>query len=110
LQLLANTETDVDDADLVRYRREFGSVLAYTETIETLAQLDEEAVVAWCEPTSGEEVSLVAAPASVGNLLSERLYPRFEGVVLTSATLDAEDDFAWAARRIGLTGGHGLNV
>jgi len=83
-----------------------------------LEQSLEEDSVYWVETTGSrrglDRVSLFASPIDVGATLREALFQndRVRSVVMTSATLASgkEKDFRFFRSRIGLTGGHSLQV
>lgn len=58
-------------------------------------------------PRGRGQVALTASPLSVAGLLKERLFDQVRSVVLTSATLAADDSerFLFLRRRLGLEGG-----
>jgi DNA polymerase-3 subunit epsilon/ATP-dependent DNA helicase DinG len=58
-------------------------------------------MVTWLETSFGEQV-LSAAPLDVADLLGEGLFAAKESVVLTSATLSADNSFSYLRRRLGL--------
>ncbi|GIW06602.1 MAG: DNA polymerase III subunit epsilon [Dehalococcoidia bacterium] len=66
-------------------------------------------MVTWVEQSFGEQV-LSAAPLDVGDLLGQGLFASKESVVLTSATLSADNSFAYLRRRLGLARASELQV
>ena len=63
--------------------------------------------VRWIEIRKGtreKSITLRQAPLDVAELLRERLFERFETVVLTSATLTTENRFDYIKERLGLRG------
>jgi Rad3-related DNA helicase len=75
-----------------------------------MAQPDNANAVMWGRATAYDEVWLTTAPVNVGAVLAERFYPRYRSVILTSATLDSEDDFLWIRSRLGLTADTGVGA
>jgi ATP-dependent DNA helicase DinG len=60
--------------------------------------------VYWIEPRGrrGGELLFRSAPLKAGEALADELYPRFSGLVLTSATLATDKGLAFARQRLGL--------
>ncbi len=58
--------------------------------------------VYWISGQAGGELSLHVAPLQVGARLWEDLFSRKDSVIVTSATLTAQDSFRYIRRRIGL--------
>ena len=72
--------------------------------LATLFDPSERSYVRWVE--RGPRATFVrAAPIRVGGALLEKLYPRFEAVVLTSATLATTGGFAHTRDRLGIPEG-----
>jgi len=67
---------------------------------EILASEDEDTVT-WCE-RRGRGIYLTASPVDVSGRLSEMVFARTDGVVLTSATLSVGNDFTFARERLGV--------
>ncbi|MFN8532364.1 MAG: helicase C-terminal domain-containing protein [Dehalococcoidia bacterium] len=61
----------------------------------------EPEMVTWLEASFGEQV-LSAAPLDVAGLLGEGLFEGKESVVLTSATLSADNSFSYLRSRLGI--------
>jgi ATP-dependent DNA helicase DinG len=62
---------------------------------------DDERYVYWMEKR-GRGVQLQATPIEVASILSEKLFPKAETVVLTSATLAVAGAFEYTQKRLGL--------
>ncbi|MDH5509985.1 MAG: ATP-dependent DNA helicase [Nitrospinota bacterium] len=84
------------------------SIRALSIRFEEIAQsltayltMEEKDNVYWIEPR-GRGVFLHSSPIDVSSHLVEKLYPRTQGVVLTSATLATSGDFSFIAGRLGL--------
>ena len=58
----------------------------------------------------GRSMALHSAPLNVGEELKDRLFSKKRTVVLTSATLSAQDSFAYIRERVGLDSGDDLLV
>ncbi len=84
-------------------RRQLGATIHHIDTLEAMAGSQDDETVMWAQYHDSGEVVLTFAPTAVGKLLSERLYSRYRSVILTSATLDSEDDFRWISSRLGLS-------
>ena len=70
--------------------------------LEEFAVRPKEAGVYWVEKSArGDDVSLFGAPLHVGELLEEHLYSRKSAVVMTSATLAANNTFDHIQERTG---------
>ncbi|MDQ6781302.1 MAG: ATP-dependent DNA helicase, partial [Candidatus Eremiobacteraeota bacterium] len=78
-------------------------VVGFTQTIERL-RLGGEDWICWVERGEERRGSYAAncAPASVNEILRERLYDRTRSVVMTSATISTGGDFAYLRRQVGL--------
>jgi ATP-dependent DNA helicase DinG len=70
---------------------------------------DDERYVYWLEKR-GRGVHLQATPIEVASILSEKLFPKAETVVLTSATLAVAGGFEYTEKRLGLSGARTLVV
>ena len=68
-----------------------------------LMEEDDERYVYWLEKR-GRGVFLQATPIEVASILSEKLFPKAETVVLTSATLAVAGGFEYTEKRLGLSG------
>ena len=68
-----------------------------------LMEEDDERYVYWLEKR-GRGVFLQATPIEVASILSEKLFPKAETVVLTSATLAVAGGFEYTEKRLGLNG------
>lgn len=65
----------------------------------------DESKVRWIEIAdgrSGRRITLKQAPLNVSELLRERVFNKFETVILTSATLTTENQFNYIKSRLGL--------
>ncbi|MCL6646833.1 MAG: DEAD/DEAH box helicase [Chloroflexi bacterium] len=71
------------------------------EGLQHLVLGPEPGLVTWIEGVGGDPV-LAAAPLEVAGRLSAELFSQKESVVLTSATLSAENSFAYVRQRLGL--------
>jgi ATP-dependent DNA helicase DinG len=78
-----------DGDDLVMRTRALQRQLAETrQRVDELVFQPSDDIIYWVElPTSGERISLHAAPLHVGPLVEEHLFHRKNAVILTSATL-----------------------
>jgi ATP-dependent DNA helicase DinG len=70
---------------------------------------DDERYVYWLEKR-GRGVHLQATPIEVASILAEKLFPKAETVVLTSATLAVAGGFEYTEKRLGLNGARTLVV
>jgi ATP-dependent DNA helicase DinG len=68
-----------------------------------LLESEEKGYVYWFE-RRGKGVFLVATPIDVSQILRERLFEKFDTVVLTSATLAVGGRFDYVKRRLGISG------
>jgi ATP-dependent DNA helicase DinG len=85
---------------------------ALTDRVETAAATlgeifgeEQESKVRWIEigeSRVGRKITLKQAPLEVAELLRERLFEKFETVVMTSATLTTENRFDYIKSRLGL--------
>lgn len=92
--------------------KELGSVISRTDKfldmIERFCEFKEENVF-FVEKTGSEKrqrVSLKTQPIDVSEILKEELFERKESIILTSATLSTDGDFAYIRKRIGLEDGY----
>lgn len=79
------------------------------DSLEAVAAVLEPSIhsahVTWAEAWRsrwGPAWSLHAAPVDIGPLLSEVLYRRKQGIVMTSATITVEGEFSYFRQRLGL--------
>ena len=80
---------------------EHGSQLA--EKVSGVIALPDENMIYWAKLNVQERaVTLGAAPLEVGSILQEKLFSQQSSVVLTSATLTAENTFSYVKERLGL--------
>ncbi len=96
----------IDEAILERKRDLLiRAVVAQTQTIERL-RLGGDGWICWAERLGDNRDSYAAmcAPVSVAPLLRTSLFEKTRSIVLTSATIAAEGDFAYLRRQVGLTG------
>ncbi len=84
-------------------RRQCGTLVRLINLLERLPESTDTGEVMWAHLQNSGEVWITVAPLNVGDLLSRRLYNKFDSIVFTSATLDSEDNFQWTASRLGLT-------
>ncbi len=99
----ASAVTAEDQAEgLTAMRRTGTTILKNIAFLERLPQAGGEADVMWATLLDSGEVWVTIAPLKIGELMAQRLYSRFDAMVMTSATLDSEDNFEWIARRLGL--------
>ncbi|MDH4184825.1 MAG: ATP-dependent DNA helicase, partial [Nitrospinota bacterium] len=78
--------------------------IRFTEIAQGLlayVAMDNAENVYWMEPR-GRGLFLHSTPIDVSAHLKEKMYPRTHGVVFTSATLAAGEDFSFIQRRLGL--------
>ncbi|MCS6801155.1 MAG: helicase C-terminal domain-containing protein [Chloroflexota bacterium] len=71
------------------------------DRLSRIIPASDPALVTWVETAAGEQV-LCAAPLEVAELLANKLFAKRESVVLTSATLSADNSFAFLRQRLGL--------
>jgi DNA polymerase-3 subunit epsilon/ATP-dependent DNA helicase DinG len=71
------------------------------DRLRRIIPASEPEMVTWVETSWGEQV-LAAAPLDVAELLGDGLFATKESVVLTSATLSADNSFEFLRRRLGL--------
>jgi ATP-dependent DNA helicase DinG len=71
------------------------------DILRDITEFDHDDHVYWVE-TRGRGVFLTATPIDVAEHLKERLYPRAESFVFTSATLSVDHDFTFTKARLGL--------
>ncbi|MHB1294924.1 MAG: helicase C-terminal domain-containing protein [Anaerolineae bacterium] len=67
-----------------------------------LLEPEEEGIYWLALARKDDEVTLCSAPLHVGPILSENLFANVDSVVLTSATLQAENSFRYIEQRLGL--------
>ena len=71
--------------------------------VRRLSEPPTENAVHWYERIRGE-LSLHATPLDIAPLFRKMLYPRVDGLVLTSATLSVAGEFGFLRRALGLSG------
>ncbi len=102
-QLSAPTDREMGEWEsVVDIRRQLALAIRNIDLLESIAGAVDERTVMWGQAYDSGEVVITAAPFSVGGLLVQKLYARYNSVTLTSATLDSEDDFQWISARLGL--------
>jgi len=72
------------------------------EVVEVLSEPPDDNTVHWFERPNGG-MALHATPLDVSRFFERLLYPRIEGLVLTSATLSVAGEFDFLRRSLGLT-------
>ena len=84
---------------------EIGALIRRTQDfrgdLEFILSQGDPQYVYWCE-NRGKGVFLKASPVNVWPELQNRLYPRLETAIFTSATLSAQGGFAYFRERLGL--------
>lgn len=104
LQQGASAVNAEDHAEaLTLLRRTTNGILKCIAFLERLPKSGTADDVMWATVLDSGDVWVTIAPLKVGELMAQRLYARYDAVVMTSATLDSEDNFEWIARRLGLT-------
>ncbi|MGB5108049.1 MAG: helicase C-terminal domain-containing protein [Candidatus Zixiibacteriota bacterium] len=88
---------------VTQLKRQCNALIRYITMLERLPESTDTSEVMWAHLQNSGEVWITIAPLNVGELLSRRLYDKFDSIVFTSATLDSEDNFEWTASRLGLT-------
>lgn len=109
---------DLDDAGLLNYDALRDEVESARETGEYLrgrlkefAVSPDEGTIYWLSVSARRrELSLNAAPLNVANELNERLFSQKRSVVMTSATLTADDSFGHIVERTGFADAAELQV
>ena len=109
---------DLDDAGLLNYdalredvggARETGDYLR--GRLKEFAVSPDEGTIYWLSVSARRrELSLNAAPLNVADELNERLFSQKRSVVMTSATLTADDSFAHIVERTGFADAAELQV
>lgn len=120
-RLLARLESalgDLDDAGLLNYdalredlggARETGDYLR--DRLKEFAVSPDEGTIYWLSVSARRrELSLNAAPLNVSDELNERLFSQKRSVVMTSATLTADDSFGHIVERTGFADAAELQV
>ncbi|VAX22829.1 DinG family ATP-dependent helicase YoaA, partial [hydrothermal vent metagenome] len=79
------------------------------ELIVTMSALDNDENVYWVE-TRGRGVFLHSSPIDISGHLKEKLYPRSQTVIFTSATLSTNGAFTFITSRLGIEGAEELIV
>lgn len=70
--------------------------------LEFISSSNDENHVYWAEQNGEKNVNLIAAPVRVGELLSKSLLKHESGIILTSATLTANESFQYFMERTGV--------
>lgn len=99
---LATTGDKGSDADTAEVKKRLGTLAEFVQLVKLIAEAEPSDLVLWGDVLESGETAVTAAPADVGRLLAQRLYPNYEAIVLTSATMESADDFAWVSRQLGL--------
>jgi ATP-dependent DNA helicase DinG len=97
-------------AEAAETRRRASQLAEAIGALRALAEEDGSKLVMWGSSTSAGNAVLTGAPLHVGKLLADRFYPNYRSLILTSATLDSEDEFAWIGDRLGLSDNEDLTV
>lgn len=79
------------------------------ELITTMSAIDNDENVYWVE-TRGRGVFFHSSPIDISGHLREKLYPRSETVIFTSATLSTDGAFTFISSRLGVEGAGELVV
>ncbi|VAX15217.1 DinG family ATP-dependent helicase YoaA [hydrothermal vent metagenome] len=79
------------------------------ELITTMSALDNDENVYWVE-TRGRGVFFHSSPIDISGHLREKLYPRSQTVIFTSATLSTNGAFTFISSRLGIEGAEELIV
>jgi ATP-dependent DNA helicase DinG len=103
LKLAPATEEESEWEGVSAIKQLAAQIVNHIDVFKVVAVAAEGSVVMWGQYFDSGEAVITAAPAAVGKVLAARLYSRFHSVILTSATLDSEDDFKWIGTRLGLT-------
>ncbi len=90
-----------DDPELSAIRRRAGEI---GEQLQFIRRCDSDAHVFWAESRKAG-LFLRASPIDVADELSQRLYPKVDTIVFTSATLTAQGRFDFVAGRLGVPDG-----
>lgn len=94
------TEYDIYINDLYSH---IGRLQFQKEVVHTFFLFDKDRFdVFWMEHLESKEVYLHISPLSVAQKLKQSIFEGLDTVILTSATLDLHDDFAFWGNRIGL--------
>lgn len=118
LMRLESALGDLDDAGLLNYDALRDEVEGARETGEYLrgrlkefAVSPDEGTIYWLSVSARRrELSLNAAPLNVADELNERLFSQKRSVVMTSATLTADDSFGHIVERTGFADAAELQV
>lgn len=102
-QLNAPTEDAAVWEGASEIKRNAGLLVNYIELFGAIARASDAGVIMWGQYYDSGEVVITVAPAVVSKALAEKVYPRYQSITMTSATLDSEDEFKWISSRLGLT-------
>lgn len=104
-EVLNEIVPDADDEELAMELKVASRRLAEAgSTLLRFVQPDPDNEVQWLENQDTQHLNLFAAPLSVAQALAEQVYHKFTSVVMTSATLTANQSFDFLSHCIGLTG------
>lgn len=90
---------------LSEFRRLRTETRVLDDTFVRLTGKEQENTVLWYEVPGNlgrQPVRLFGAPLDVSKVMQEKLYPRLESVVMTSATMTVNESFDYIAGRLGL--------
>ena len=118
LEQLHNSLQDMEDMGIERYEEMLQDMLGYRANLQ---EMDRHIEAILTNPTSDAiywaqisvqrgTISLNMAPLHVGALLEQQLFHRKETIILTSATLCSDGDFAYIKDRLGLWDANELQV
>lgn len=118
LMRLESALGDLDDAGLLNYDALRDEVESARETgdylrgrLKEFAVSPDEGTIYWLSVSARRrELSLNAAPLNVADELNERLFSQKRSVVMTSATLTADDSFGHIVERTGFADAAELQV
>jgi len=101
---------ETGDDTIGEFRRLVSEVKGLADSFRRLLGDPEENMVLWYEsPAAGsrQPIRLMGAPLDVSKVLQEKLYPRLEAAVMTSATMTVNEKFGYIAGRLGLPDAEG---
>ncbi|MBC7325914.1 MAG: hypothetical protein H5T99_11480, partial [Moorella sp. (in: Bacteria)] len=100
-ELLYTTGAEEMAADAVN----FGNICAqYSHDLGGILDADPGTSVSWLETNNAGQYTLHVAPLEIGPLLADLLFARKRAVILTSATMTVNNDFAFYQQQVGLAG------
>lgn len=87
------------------YERGFSKFNNFFNTLEEINQLDDDDYIYWIEANKyekGSNVSFIATPLKINELMKQNLYDNLKNLVFTSATIAIKNDFKYFKDSIGL--------